>query len=409
MIKANLTTIPTLVESPFIIVTIGGHTFGSFNNGTYSATGLHSKVEFPNYMKSLSITKINGTVNTYTIVFSYQVAYGEDPNRLDKIFSRATKDRKITLSYGDWNSPSFIYKEETGIITNITSTLNLSNSSIDYTIKCTSDAIGLTASTFTFPAKTAKGSDILAGLVSNVKYGLSNVFTGMRDKNKVLKSGLIASDDKTISIPMQRNVSPLEYMNLVVNSMTSANGDTTSTYMLTIHDDVNNEYGGTYFTVDKVEYNTPNFLPADTYELNVNFPEDNFITQFSVTNDQSWAILYEYADKVDKQQYSYRLNNSGEVIATHAPSLVRRSNGQTSQASTNWWAKMTGFPIQVTLTLKGLTRPSILMNYVKLNVWFHGGQKHISSGLYIIIKQEDKIDNSGYKTTLTMLRVGDDK
>ena len=409
MIKANLTTIPTLVESPFIIITIGGHTFGSFNNGKYSSTGLHSNVEFPNYMKSLSITKINGTVNTYTVVFSYQVAYGEDPNRLDKIFSRATKDRKITLSYGDWNSPSFIYKEETGIITNITSSLNLANSSIDYTIKCTSDAIGLTASTFTFPAKTAKGSDILKNLVSNVKYGLSNIFTGMKDKNKVLKNGLIASDDKTVSIPMQKNVTPLEYMNLVVNSMTSVNENTTSTYMLTIHDDVNNEYGGTYFTVDKVEYNTPNFLPADTYELNVNFPEDNFITQFSVTNDQSWAILYEYADNVDKQRYSYRLNNSGEVVATQAPSLIRRSNGQVSQASANWWAKMTGFPIQVTLTLKGLTRPSILMNYVKLNVWFHGGQKHISSGLYIITKQEDKIDSSGYKTTLTMLRVGDDK
>jgi hypothetical protein len=96
-------------------------------------------------------------------------------------------------------------------------------------------------------------------------------------------------------------------------------------------------------------------------------------------------------------------------VATHAPSLTRSSNGRPSQAGTNWWAKMTGFPIQVTLTLKGLTRPSILMTYVKLNVWFHGGQKHISSGLYIVTKQEDRIDPSGYKTTLTMLRVGDDK
>lgn len=360
-------------------------------------------------MKSLSINKVNGTVNTYTVVFSYQVAYGEDPNKLDKIFSNATKDRKMTVSYGDWNSPSFIYREETGIITSITSSLNMANSAIEYTVKCTSDAIGLTASSFTFPARTAKGSDILMGLVSNVKYGLSNIFTGMKDKNKVLQSGLIASDDRAVSIPMQKQVTPLEYMNIVVKSMTSVNDDKNSTYMLTIHDDVNNEYGGTYFSVDKVEYNTPNFLPADTYELDVNFPADNFITQFSVTNDQSWAILYEYAEKVDKQQYSYRVNNSGEVVATYSPTLVRGSNGQPSQASVNWWSKMTGFPIQVTLTLRGLTRPSILMTYVKLNVWFHGGQKHISSGLYIITKQEDRIDSGGYKTTLTMLRVGDDK
>jgi hypothetical protein len=48
------------------------------------------------------------------------------------------------------------------------------------------------------------------------------------------------------------------------------------------------------------------------------------------------------------------------------------------------------------------------MTYVKLNVWFHGGQKHVSSGLYIITKQEDSIDASGYRTTLTLLRVGED-
>ena len=67
---------------------------------------------------------------------------------------------------------------------------------------------------------------------------------------------------------------------------------------------------------------------------------------------------------------------------------------------------MTSFPIEATITLKGLTRPSILMTYVKLNVWFAGGVKHVSSGTYIITKQVDKIDSSGYTTTLTLLRVG---
>jgi hypothetical protein len=69
---------------------------------------------------------------------------------------------------------------------------------------------------------------------------------------------------------------------------------------------------------------------------------------------------------------------------------------------------MTEFPITATLTMKGLARPSLLMSYVKLNVWFHGGMKHISSGLYVITKQQDIIDSSGYKTTLTLLRVGGD-
>ena len=117
MKKAELITIPTMVESPFVIATIGGYTFGSFSKAEYAGMGHALKVDFPDYMKSLNITKVNGTVNTYTLTFSYQVSYGEDPNKLDKIFSSASVDRKIVLSYGDWNAPSYIYKEETGIIT----------------------------------------------------------------------------------------------------------------------------------------------------------------------------------------------------------------------------------------------------------------------------------------------------
>lgn len=413
MKKANLVTIPTLVESPFIIATIGGYTFGSCNNAQYAGSGIATKVDFPDYMKSLNITKVNGTVNTYTLTFSYQVAYGEDPNKLDKIFSKAAIDRKITLSYGDWNAPSYIYKEETGIITSVTSTLNLSNSSIDYSLNCTSDAIGLTSSTFTFPAKTAKPSDVLKDMVSNVRYGLSEVFTGMQDLDNVLSGDLIASNDKTIKIPAQRGVTPLEYMNYLVNSMVDVNDNNgselgNSKYFLSVHDDVTNDYGGTYFKVSEVGQSAEQSSSADTYELDVNFPSDNFITQFNVNNDQSWSILYEYSQDVAKQNYSYKLNNEGKLVTTEAPSLIRSATGKISNSERNWWSLMTAFPITATLTMKGLTRPSLLMSYVKLNVWFHGGQKHISSGLYVITKQQDTIDSSGYKTTLTLLRVGED-
>ena len=257
MKKANLLTIPTLVESPFIIAKIGGHTFGSFSKGEYSSIGAHINVEFPNYMKSLNITKVNGTVNTYTLTFSYQVSYGDDPNKLDKIFSKAAKDRRITLSYGDWNSPSYIYKEETGIITNVTSSLNMANSSIDYTVSCTSDAIGLSSSQFTFPAKTAKPSDVLKDMLNNVRYGLKEVFSGMQDISKVLSSDLIASNDKKVKLNTQRGVTPLEYMGYLVNSMVDANENgnnelNNSKYFLSIHDDTTNDYGGTYFNLSEV-------------------------------------------------------------------------------------------------------------------------------------------------------------
>ena len=413
MEQAKLVNILTMVESPFVIATIGGHTFGSFSSATYKDRGYALNVEFPDYMKSLNIIKVNGTVNTYTLTFIYQVAYGEDPNKLDKIFSKASVDRRIVLSYGDWNAPSYIYKEETGIITNVTSNINLSNSCIEYSLSCTSDAIGLTSSTFTFPSKVCKPSDAIVDLVTNQRYGLQQVFTGMQDISKILQSGLIASNDKSTKLAAQRGVTPLEYLNYLVNSMSDINEPggselKNSKYFLSIHDDTNNDYGGTYFKVSEIGNSAEQGISAETYELNVNFPTDNYITQFSVQNDQSWAILYEYSQEVSKNNFSYALNNEGKLVTTEAPTLMRRPNGQVSEAQRSWWSLMTAFPINATLTLKGLARPSLLMSYVKLNVWFHGGQKHVSSGLYVITKQQDLIDSSGYKTTLNLLRVGED-
>ena len=414
MKKANLVSMPTLVESPFIIATIGGYTFGSYIPSGLSYDGLHTKVNFPNYMKSLKIIKVNGTVNTYTLNFVYHVSFGEDPNKLDKIFSRAAIDRKITLSYGDWNAPAFIYKEETGIITKVTSSLDMANATINYTVNCTSDAIGLTSTKFNFPAVHIKGSEQIMKILSNARYGFKKVFTGMKNKQDVLANNLIASNDKEVDLLAQKNMSPLEYLNYVVSCMEPATVDSSdglydSAYFLTIHDDLTNNLGGTYFKVNYVKETEYQKSTVDTYVLDVNYPSDNFVTQFSLTNDQSWAILYKFSDELEQETKSYRINDEGKLTTYSAPSLIRSySTGGVSASCRSWWSKMTSFPIQATLTLKGLTRPSILMTYVKLNVWFHGGQKHVSSGLYIITKQEDSIDASGYRTTLTLLRVGED-
>jgi len=48
------------------------------------------------------------------------------------------------------------------------------------------------------------------------------------------------------------------------------------------------------------------------------------------------------------------------------------------------------------------------MSYLRLNVIFPGGHKHISSGLYIITKQQDQIDEQGYKTTLSLTKISGD-
>ena len=70
-----------------------------------------------------------------------------------------------------------------------------------------------------------------------------------------------------------------------------------------------------------------------------------------------------------------------------------------------WWTKITKYPIQAQVTVMGLLRPATLMSYLRLNVIFPGGHKHIASGLYIITKQVDKIDESGYQTTLDLTKI----
>lgn len=405
----SLVSIPTLVQSPFIIVTIGGVTFGS-----YSESGYGGKVTYPNFMKSISITKVNGTVNTYNLSFQYQVRAGDDPNLLDKIFSKAANDRAITFQYGDWNAPAYIYKEEKAIITNVTSTLDMNNSLISYTVAATSDAIGLTSTQFNFPAREAKPSDVLLDIISNSRYGLKKVFTGMRNRANVISKHLIASNDMKVKLLAQSGITVLEYLNYLADSMISSSNPSGSAlkkskYFLSIHDDFTNEVGGTYFKITEVSKDTKTIKSTDTYEIDVNYPGDNFVTQFSLTNDQSWAILYEFEQDVKQEQYTYKINDDGSVSTNYTPSMLKSVlTDQMSPSKSTWWTRMTEFPVEATLTIKGLTRPSMLMTYVKLNVLFAGGVKHISSGMYIITKQVDSISNGGYTTTLTLLRVGGD-
>lgn len=404
----NLVSIPTLVQSPFIIATIGGVTFGSYS-GNQQTTAT-----YPNFMKSITINKVNGTVNTYNLNLQYHVRPGDDPNLLDKIFSKATKDRTVILQYGDWAAPNYIYKEERCIITNITSSLNMGNSSIDYTIQCTSDAIGLNATKHNFPAREAKPSDIIKQMLSNAKYGLKQVFTGMTNLNKILSNNLIASNDKVVNLLPQLKTSSLDYLVYLVGSMVSNSTPVNSAlgvskYFLTIHDDLTNKLGGTYFQISEVSKNATTYNATNTYEIDINYPGDNFVTNFTINNDQSWSILYEYSGDVKQEEYTYNINDDGTIETKYSPSLITSDvTNKISPYKSGWWTLMTEFPITATLTIKGLTRPSILMTYVKLNVWFAGGQKHISSGTYIITKQTDQIDSNGYSTTLTLLRVKGD-
>ena len=92
------------VESPFIILTIGDFTFGkSLKTGDSSRLSSTYKITYPNFMKSMSVVKVNGAINQYSINLEYGITQGDDPNAIDKVLSTVSDTRKMTLTYGDWN------------------------------------------------------------------------------------------------------------------------------------------------------------------------------------------------------------------------------------------------------------------------------------------------------------------
>lgn len=109
----------------------------------------------------------------------YPITKGMDPNLIDYVFSSVSATRKLTISYGDWNSPSFIYKEEECLITNITSNVDFNGPKISYTIQCVSDAKGLQSVNHNFPSWEIQPSMLLYMLLRSPVYGLTDIFTGM--------------------------------------------------------------------------------------------------------------------------------------------------------------------------------------------------------------------------------------
>lgn len=398
------------VEVPFIIVKIGNYTFGHCEKAYKDKLKTRFELNYPNFIDSLSIVKINGSVNTYTLTLTYGITQDDDPNFFEKVFSSVSKTRRIVLQYGDWNAPAFIYKEEEAIITKLTTKATMSRSQIQYVINCTSNALSLKTAVHRFGAKKAKPSTVIKSLLDDKQYGLLDVFPGMRSTSF---QNFVSCDDKEVQIEAKSDISVFDYISYLVSCMVFQ-GDSSPTlkthcYFWSAYDDVSNKYGGTYFRVVKIAANADVDLSYNTYEIDVGYPTDACVTDFTVNNDDSWAILYNYAENVSLPTYSYRIDNTGAVIREKTNSIVKSTETHTlSESSRNWWTLMTQFPITATLTMGGLLRPAMLMSYVKVNVYFYG-KKHVTSGLYIITKQEDTINSSGYRTTLSLTRVGGDE
>lgn len=411
------------VQVPWIKVTIGNYTFG-----VYSRVGIEKKndsdfyqstyhVQYPNFVQSLDITKINGQVNQYTLALSYPVTQTDDPNFFEKVFSSVSKTRKIVFSYGDMSMPTYIYREEEALITKIQTQFDLRSGVINYTVSAVSSAALNAGSNWVFQGGNFRPSERIKEIFNNAKYGLQKLFTGM---NKSNIDYLIPSDDKQVSIEPKRNISALDYIIYLVSCMIPSSFTTpqhaaTDMYVLTMHDDTtfDDEYRdtlvehGSYFKIERVSYKTNK---SDAMQIDIGFGNTGtIVTAFSVSDDENYSLLYDYNDTLEVSPYVKRLDNNGNWIDVWSPGISSSNNYFTTRPSDiTWWTKVTKYPIKASITVQGLLRPAILMSYVRLNVIFPGGHKHISSGLYLVTQQKDRIDSNGYRTTLSLTKISGD-
>ena len=407
------------IQVPWVKVTIGEYTFGIFDEQTKSwgknNAGFYVpySIQFPQYITDLQVTKVNGQVNNYTLVIVYPVTQFDDPNFFEKVFSSVSRSRKIIFTYGDAEVPSYVYKNEEAIITNVTQQFNFPGSKITYTVRAVSSAALSVDGSITMPAPAdkVKPSDEIKKLFkSNIS--LQNTFTGMKVSDL---DSLIAGDDMAVQLQSKRNISAIDYINYLTSCMIPAGsepGVTSDVYAMTIQDDSitnankNLSKNGPYFEVNKVSASSAH---EDAYEIDIGINTSTIVRSFTVDRDENYSIYYEYQNQIHPENYVRRLNADGLWEDVYSPSSMTYANGYETYASDKvWWSKATQFPINAKIQIQGLLRPASLMQYVKLNVIFPGGNKHLSSGLYIITSQVDNINSSGYATTLGLTRLKGD-
>ena len=398
----NLLSYPSFVEAPTISVSFNGVTIGGYGN---------VGDKYPNYLDSLTVTKINGKINQYDITLKYQVRAGEDPNFIDKLLSNTGYQNQVKILYGDSAMSSSLFREENAIITDCKYKESVASSTITYNIKALSASTMLSNKYATYATITDKPSNILHKLLyesGTTSKALQEYFPGMVSKTLVDAQNLIPTNDATVTVGGMEDVDVLTYMKHVIACMTNEADNTLSSYYLSFMDDVDNKMGGAYFKITELAQGVPELSNDNKamYELDIGYPGNNFITNFDIVTDQYWPLVYEYNGRIPR--YTYEIDNLGNLVENVNSSLLYDPRYQVNDIGrSNWWKDVTEFPIQAKVTLKGVTKPVMLMSYVKINCLFYGA-KDLASGLYVVTNQEDRVSSNGCTTTLTLLRLSED-
>ena len=413
--EVSLLSTNSRVAVPYVKVVVGDYTLGVFDKvtkrGQVDSYGVYTlnKIQYPNYIKSLQIQKLNGVVNKYTLALEYAITEQNDPNFIEKIFGSIKDTRKIILSYGDVFIPSYSFKDEEAIVTKISKSFNIQSAVKSFTVTAISSGALASSGTFTFEAKTIQPSVEIENILynRNSEFGLLDLFYGMSNRDLVAQKKLIPHDDATINLEQKINMTVFDYLEYLTDCMQVASErtqDKKTFFRLDFVDDISGVFNGPYFRVVKI--NSLEDKEA-SYKIDVGVPDSkDIVIGLQEETDETFILLYNFAENLTQEHYVERINNRGEIYREYAPIISSNSPEriQTPQLK-NWWASVTEFPTKINLQIKGLLKPAILMTHVRLNVYYFG-KKDIISGLYIVTKQIDRIDATGYTTTLGLTRIG---
>lgn len=439
-----------IIQAPFVELDLNGYVIGSYRASTD---------DYPNYISRLDIQKVNGEINKYTIGITYQIRAGEDPNLLDKLFS-TVRYNKIKIRYGDCESGA-LFKDSEAVITNIVQNRDYAGSRITYTVYATSACNYVTSLKFNFKSTVDRPSNVLRELLwynPETSQILQDAFPGMANQTEVENKGLLPSNDAEVKIEAKPQMSLLQYVNYLVGCMsnnTNSIDDVTkhtsvldktleagskfvnglenfgkkfvsgidnffdnigntisnavnfvrkSTYFITYEDDSDK---GSYFKITEVEpkqtVDKRSAPSVNVYNITVGYPDGNDVLNFSINNNSAWSLLYKYSGV--SSEYLYGLDSNGNKIKTYSPNI----NGSTNilnEMQKNWWTQMITFPLSAQLQIRGLLKPISLMDYINIDVIFYG-ERHITSGLYVVVGQQDILSGNGFATNLSLIRVGD--
>ncbi len=251
--------------------------------------GTLDKNASPNYISNLTVSKLNGRVNQYTITLIHQIAPGDNPNFVDELIGKNGYN-KIKIVYGDQNIGSF--RDEEALITNVKQSFNFASCQITYTINATSNAIKVSSAKYNYNQTTSQPSkEIMKMLYDDPNSDLLLAFPGMKNKDKVIEKALIPDDDLAVNINAMTDVNVLTYLNNLVGAMISktnkkVSGDVNdSMYLLSYHD-ADADFDGAYFKISKIGSGKVDLKNYLYYEVDIGYdPGDSFVYDFSLDNN----------------------------------------------------------------------------------------------------------------------------